>query len=150
MFMISLSISTVGNLSSTRSKLGREDIKWQELLAHFRLVQGRHEKARRQALGTDTTPFAGFSINERPPANPPPPAATSTPVLRPPIRRKVTGEPARPPSRTSGVLSPLNPKARSGLLASSLANAHAPTSPTLPGQAQGKQPPRTLTLNRKS
>ena len=142
------------NLSSTRSKLGREDIKWPELFAHFRLVQGRHEKARRQALGTDTTtPFAGFSVNERPPANAAPvpgPAATSTPALRPPMRRKVTGEPVRPPSRTSGVLSPLNPKARSGLLASSLANAHPPTSPTLPGQAQGKQAPRTLTLNRKS
>ena len=33
--------------------MGREDIKWQELLQHFRFVQARHEKARRQAMGTD-------------------------------------------------------------------------------------------------
>ncbi|TFY64489.1 hypothetical protein EVJ58_g2597 [Rhodofomes roseus] len=145
--------STVASISSTRSKLGRDDIKWQELLSHFRMVQGRHEKARRQALGTDTTPFAGFTMNEKPATNGP---TTSTPAapssLRPQIRRKVTGGegPARPPSRSSGVLSPLNPKARaqSGLLASNL--AHPPTSPTLSAQAQMKQPPRTLTLNKKS
>ncbi|KAH9833697.1 ARM repeat-containing protein [Rhodofomes roseus] len=145
--------STVASISSTRSKLGRDDIKWQELLSHFRMVQGRHEKARRQALGTDTTPFAGFTMNEKPATNGP---TTSTPAapssLRPQIRRKVTGGegPARPPSRSSGVLSPLNPKARaqSGLLASNL--AHPPTSPTLSAQAPMKQPPRTLTLNKKS
>ncbi|KZT71480.1 ARM repeat-containing protein [Daedalea quercina L-15889] len=142
--------STVTSISSTRSKLGREDIKWQELLSHFRLVQGRHEKARRQALGTDTTPFAGFSVNDKPTNGPTmsTPAAPSS--LRPQIRRKVTGGegPARPPSRTSGVLSPLNPKARTqnGLLASTL--GAPPISPTLP--TQGRQPPRTLTLNRKS
>ncbi|KAH9938004.1 ARM repeat-containing protein [Fomitopsis serialis] len=131
--------STVASISSTRSKLGREDIKWQELLSHFRMVQGRHEKARRQALGTDTTPFAGFTVNDKPTTNGP---TTSTPAapssLRPQIRRKVTGGegPARPPSRSSAVLSPLNPKARaqSGLLASNL--AHPPTSPTFPAQTQ--------------
>lgn len=36
---------------ATRSKLAREDIKWQELLQHFRSVQAKHEKARRLALG---------------------------------------------------------------------------------------------------
>ncbi|WVF68911.1 hypothetical protein IAT40_003684 [Kwoniella sp. CBS 6097] len=40
--------------SATRSKLGnKEEIKWQELLSHFRSVQARHEKARRQLHSTD-------------------------------------------------------------------------------------------------
>nr|XP_031864289.1 uncharacterized protein CI109_000202 [Kwoniella shandongensis]KAA5531361.1 hypothetical protein CI109_000202 [Kwoniella shandongensis] len=40
--------------STTRSKLGtKEEIKWQELLSHFRAVQARHEKARRQLHSTD-------------------------------------------------------------------------------------------------
>jgi len=35
--------------AATRSKLvGKDEIKWQELLSHFRSVQARHEKARRQ------------------------------------------------------------------------------------------------------
>ncbi|WVQ80690.1 hypothetical protein IAT38_002795 [Cryptococcus sp. DSM 104549] len=38
---------------SARSKLGKEEVKWQELLAHFRKVQDRHEKARRQLHSTD-------------------------------------------------------------------------------------------------
>ncbi|WVQ96426.1 hypothetical protein IAU59_003531 [Kwoniella sp. CBS 9459] len=39
---------------ATRSKLGnKEEIKWQELLSHFRSVQARHEKARRQLHSTD-------------------------------------------------------------------------------------------------
>ncbi|TFY76603.1 hypothetical protein EWM64_g7407, partial [Hericium alpestre] len=46
---------------STRSKLAREEIKWGELLSHFRAVQIKHEKARRAALGgnldiSDTLP----------------------------------------------------------------------------------------------
>ena len=33
-----------------RSKLGREEIKWQELLLHFRQVQVKHEKAKAEAV----------------------------------------------------------------------------------------------------
>lgn len=142
--------STVGNISSTRSKLGREDIKWQELLSHFRSVQARHERARRQALGSDSVSFPGFPDIDKP-SNPPPAATPAAPSsTRPTIRRKVTGEvPVRPPSRSGGALSPLNPRARgqTGLISSSL--AHPPASPTLVPQTQMKQP-RTLTLNKKS
>ncbi|ORY25662.1 vacuolar protein 14 C-terminal Fig4p binding-domain-containing protein [Naematelia encephala] len=44
--------------SATRSKLGgKDEIKWQELLSHFRAVQNRHEKARRQLgdLGSNSS-----------------------------------------------------------------------------------------------
>ncbi|OXC65177.1 hypothetical protein AYX13_05657 [Cryptococcus neoformans] len=37
----------------TRSKIGKDEIRWQELLSHFRNVQNRHEKARRQLNSTD-------------------------------------------------------------------------------------------------
>ncbi|KAG5350482.1 hypothetical protein C0989_010837 [Termitomyces sp. Mn162] len=50
---------------STRSKLAREEIKWQDLLLHFRTVQAKHEKARRQAMGTDTTSYSDFLDHEK-------------------------------------------------------------------------------------
>ncbi|OBZ70045.1 Protein VAC14 [Grifola frondosa] len=141
--------SSVGNLSSTRSKLGREDIKWQELLSHFRSVQAKHEKARRQALGTDTPSLSGLLNGDKPatPAPVAPPAASSIP---PPTRRKVAGaEALRPPSRTGGMLSPLNPRSRgqSGLSASIV--GQPPLSPTLPAQNQSKAR-RALSLSRKT
>lgn len=40
------------NVSMTRSKIvgsNREDLKWNELLIHFKVVQGKHERARRAA-----------------------------------------------------------------------------------------------------
>ncbi|KAI0776216.1 ARM repeat-containing protein [Trametes elegans] len=158
--------SSVGNLSSTRSKLGREDIKWQELLQHFRTVQIKHEKARRQALGgADSTPYPPYQFAngaDKPPTPPSGSAAGSgsgsggTMVSVPTqTRRKVTGGdgPLRPPSRSSGVLSPLNPKARvQSALANSVTGGGAggqqpPTSPT--GQTQSKMR-RTLSLSRKT
>ena len=98
---------------STRSKLGREDIKWQELLSHFRLVQGRHEKARRQAMGGDVSSFSDFGDSEKTSDaghSVGPPASTTAPG-RPPVRRKVTGD-FTPGIPRLGVLSPLNPRAR--------------------------------------
>ncbi|KAH9943223.1 ARM repeat-containing protein [Epithele typhae] len=146
--------STVGNLSSTRSKLGREDIKWQELLQHFRTVQMKHEKARRQALGTDVTSFTSYSytngIDGSKPS--PPTSAGTTASQRPGVRRKMTGEgPVRPPSRSGGVLSPLNPKSRVGA-AAVLPGPQPPASPTTAAsqaQAQAKVK-RALSLSRKS
>jgi len=119
---------------STRSKIGRDEIKWQDLLLHFRTVQSKHEKARRQALGTDTMPFTGFSDSEK--ANEPPVGVGRAPGIRPPMRRKVTGEFAPTPTPApprSGVLSPLNPRARgqTGLLTS--------TNPTPATPAAGTQ-----------
>ncbi|KAI0080789.1 ARM repeat-containing protein [Panus rudis PR-1116 ss-1] len=163
--------SSISNISATRSKLGREDIKWNELLQHFRVVQNKHEKARRQALGTDDVSpiaeFSGPSSSSSSSTNP-----TGTPGTRPPMRRKVTGSgdsvattgsagsgaaTARPPSRA---LSPLNPRARvggqSGLsaaLAGQGVGANAqPTSPTTAtAQLQMQQKSstkRTLSLSK--
>ena len=149
----------VGNLSSTRSKLGREDIKWQELLQHFRAVQVRHEKARRQALGTDTTSFTAYPYpNGAESAKPPTPPSGSGvgPVPHvPPGRRKVTGDgpnSMRPPSRTGGMLSPLNPKARiqSGLANNVVASSQPPGSPTGPTTQLQSKVKRTLSLSRKT
>ncbi|KAI0057608.1 ARM repeat-containing protein [Artomyces pyxidatus] len=123
---------------STRSKLVRDEIKWAELLSHFRAVQAKHERARRQALGS------------------PPDISSTLPSInvsaeRPAARRRVTGpgelpqpvlpSPLSPPSR-SGALSPLNPRARvqGGLMASTV---------TAQGQVAGK-PKRGLSLNRKT
>ncbi|KAI0375893.1 ARM repeat-containing protein [Pilatotrama ljubarskyi] len=147
-FLNVASKSTVGNLSSTRSKLGREDIKWQELLQHFRTVQIRHEKARRQALGgTDSPssfpPYAYTNGADKPPTPPSGPAASAPGVgggtVPATTRRKVTGGegPLRPPSRSGGgVLSPLNPKAR---VQSALANSLG-AGGTAAGAGQGQGP----------
>jgi len=117
--MISRSVGTL----ATRSKIGRDEIKWQELLQHFRLIQAKHEKARRQALGTDSTAYPDFSEADK--AIDRPSAAAIGPggeksgrpvtVGRTPMRRRVTGEiPLNPAiaSGRSGALSPLNPRAR--------------------------------------
>lgn len=122
---------------STRSKIGRDEIKWQELLLHFRSVQAKHEKARRQALGADTLP--GFSEMEKSVES----AGTgertgrTSTVGRAPLRRRVTGElpPITggpfPSAPRSGVLSPLNPKARVQNMTATLSNTALST--------QGKQ-----------
>jgi len=144
---------TAASSISTRSKMARDEIKWGELLSHFRTVQSKHEKARRQAMGTLSemgTSFPSMSA----------PADRDPPSSRPPVRRRVTGSgdppPAqtsstsgsstsaqgRPPSRTGGMLSPLNPRSRvqaSGLLPSGIASPSAPA-----GQAAGTKPKRGL------
>jgi vacuole morphology and inheritance protein 14 len=144
---------------NSRSKIGREDIKWQELLLHFRSIQAKHEKARRQALGTETTPFSGFSATNSDKLG----EALKSPVpsSRPPLRRKVTGPTSdqvltvnnipNAVQHRPGVLSPLNPRARgsTGMLASALSGGGQPVSPTSgAGQQAGKQK-RTLSLSRK-
>jgi len=92
--------------------MGRDEIKWQELLAHFRSIQAKHEKARRQAMGTDGSPVLGALPDEK--------LADTTErpgrVIRPPMRRRVTGDVSLPPSLApnsssrTGALSPLNPQ----------------------------------------
>ncbi|KAJ7437789.1 vacuolar protein 14 C-terminal Fig4p binding-domain-containing protein [Mycena galericulata] len=153
--------SSMGAMSGTRSKIGRDEIKWQELLLHFRSIQSKHEKARRQALGTDASAFSsGLSDSDMSEERPGRPSGS-----RPGVRRKVTGDinvgvPAAvapgPLSARSGVLSPLNPRARgqSGLLASAViaqtGPGAAPPSPaTLLAQQTQKQR-RTIGLGRKS
>ncbi|KAF8622054.1 hypothetical protein AX15_007205 [Amanita polypyramis BW_CC] len=135
--------STVGTIT-TRSKFGRDDIKWQELLHHFRSVQARHEKARRQQFGADSTPFSEFPDGDK---SGEPLAAGLTserigrPTSRPPMRKKVTGEVSAStvpvPTLRSGALSPLNPRAR-------LQNGPSPTPPvnttTVLAQVQKRRP----------
>lgn len=114
---------TISNVSSTRSKLGREDIKWSELLSHFRAVQNRHEKARRQSSGeADISPVSEFSslgaIELKPaPGGGGTNAGVNGAAARPAVRRRVTGASERPPSRA---LSPLNPRSTGRALASAL------------------------------
>jgi vacuole morphology and inheritance protein 14 len=137
----------------------KEEIRWQELAAHFRAVQAKHEKARRQAAGGDmSAPFADYpTLEERE-------REREAGSLSPPlgmsgaggagsgagaggsgggrsgsgsgsgsgIKRKGDGPaPLVIPSR-AGALSPLNPRARgSGLLASALGGGKVrPTSPS--------------------
>jgi vacuole morphology and inheritance protein 14 len=124
-----------------RSKLARDEIEWPELLAHFRTVQTRHERARRTALGSapDISSTLPSSLPERPVT-----------------RRRVTGVGDVPALATSGpsvgtggpsngqprALSPLNPRARvQGGVATTL---------TAQGQVLGTRPKRGLSLVRKT
>ncbi|KAH9482513.1 Protein VAC14-like protein [Psilocybe cubensis] len=152
--------SNAGSVSG-RSKLGRDEIKWQDLLLHFRTVQARHEKARRQALGNDNSPITGFP-EDRIGETPDKVGKVASPGARPPMRRRVTGDVSMPniipmppaPSR-AGALSPLNPKSRgAGGLTSLMGSNNVPNlSPNLnPAAAltlaqKQRRPP--LELNRK-
>lgn len=166
--------SNVSNVSATRSKLGREEIKWGELLSHFRNVQNKHEKARRLATGSNDQEPSVFSLPGSGPfmgggadrENRDSIASSVSTVngntSRPGMRRRVTGgaEPpalARPPSRT---LSPLNPRRgsnstltqpsglRDSMTSTATITPAAPTSPTFSNNQ--RQPKRTLSLSRKT
>ncbi|KAL0580708.1 hypothetical protein V5O48_001266 [Marasmius crinis-equi] len=154
--------SNVGAMSN-RSKLTRDDIKWQELLQHFRSVQSRHEKARRQALGADATSFPGFYEFDRQ-SDQGDKAGRPTPV-RPGIRRKATGTgdisiatsnassssapvqvPSAPYSPRAGALSPLNPRARNN------GATNGPSTPLNPSAIltqQAQKQKRMISLTRK-
>ncbi|KZP20135.1 ARM repeat-containing protein [Athelia psychrophila] len=143
--------SAAGSMAS-RSKIGRDDIKWQELLLHFRSVQGKHEKARRTALGAETAPFSGFSGNsgdKTGESSATGAGRTATGTLNPPrpqIRRRITGNETLVPNiPPRNVLSPLNPRrGQAGYLPSAL----GPQSPTSaqPGKAQ----PRVMNVSKKA
>ncbi|KAI5120665.1 hypothetical protein M0805_006954 [Coniferiporia weirii] len=136
---------------SGRSKLGRtEEIKWQELLTHFRTVQLRHEKSRR---GEESSAAIYVERNEKPGT------VNGAGPSRPALRRRVTGSEGLPPaglnsssgqsggsaaSGRSGLLSPLNPRrvaSPSALLgfAAQQSAAPRPKSPSPAVQAQGRQ-----------
>lgn len=128
-------------MSSTRSKLGREDIKWQELMQYFRSVQAKHEKARRLALGAELSPLSELLASDQSTSQH---SSNSSSASRPPMRRKVTGGPdvqMRPQSRTGNVLSPLNPRARQ--------NGLAPLQPMSPPGAFPSQKQNRLGLGKK-
>jgi vacuole morphology and inheritance protein 14 len=150
-----MTTNTIANVvASSRSKIGREDIKWQDLFTHFRNVQAKHEKARRTGMGGNPGPLLdGYSTSNA--------AAGGGGGGRPPVRRRVTGDAplASPgmsavatPTRGSGALSPLNPRARTaasnGLMnALSGGNPGRPMSPnSLLNQQRAK---RGLSITRK-
>ncbi|KAG2337144.1 hypothetical protein BDR05DRAFT_1005281 [Suillus weaverae] len=84
------------NPIASRSKLGRDEIKWQELLNHFRALQSKHEKARRLSASPNTS--LTICVDNKkgkqkatpaapPPAAPPPaPPPPSPPLALPPPR----------------------------------------------------------------
>ena len=143
----------MGSVATSRSKLIRDEIKWQDLLVHFRSVQAKHEKARRVGLGGNPGPLLdGYSVSGT--------AATGN---RPSARRRVTGDAPLPQlaplptssqvgGRSAGALSPLNPRARAGTgnpLTGTLGGGQSPR-PTSPNpmlaQQRGK---RGLSITRK-
>ncbi|KIM29482.1 hypothetical protein M408DRAFT_328738 [Serendipita vermifera MAFF 305830] len=144
--------STVNVVANSRSKMARDEIKWQDLFAHFRSVQAKHEKARRVGLGGSPGPLLdGYSV----------PSGSGS-SGRPPARRRVTGDAQPPPhpagvpasaqlnSRGTGALSPLNPRARSGAgnaLMGALGGGSRPMSPnSMLAQQRGK---RAMSITRK-
>ncbi|EJD53971.1 ARM repeat-containing protein [Auricularia subglabra TFB-10046 SS5] len=108
--------------ASARSKIIKEDIKWQDLLNHFRAVQVKHEKSRRMDFNSSSgngpslgdSAFTGTTERTE--------RSYMSNGSRPTSRRRVTGEsvqmPLPPPIDTGGrarppALSPLNPIAQS-------------------------------------
>ncbi|KAH7103072.1 ARM repeat-containing protein [Auriculariales sp. MPI-PUGE-AT-0066] len=106
--------------ASARSKMttnNKEEIKWQDLLTHFRVVQAKHEKARRQESGGGDGPFASSFTSSN--------GVNGAQPMRPNPRRRSTNEtaasaggpprdfiPAARPPPMALALSPLNPRAR--------------------------------------
>ncbi|KAG8757376.1 hypothetical protein FRC11_004590 [Ceratobasidium sp. 423] len=117
--------STVASQVANRSKVARDEIKWQELLSHFRSVQAKHEKARRRDLAIEPE----FSF-----IDPIESDRTQVSSSRPMMRRKVSSQPGDMPTNRQGALSPLNPR-RGGLLGSAVSAIGGvgvrPSSPTL-------------------
>ena len=152
----------MGTISSTRSKLGREDIKWQELLQYFRSVQAKHEKARRQNLGTDSSPLSELLANDRDRTSPassqagPPGFGAGKNVGGGLGRKRVMGQPGGgglsepgmmgPPSRSTA-LSPLNPRSRQNGLLGGGGTVPPQSPPSSGGPAQ--RPKRALSLVKK-
>ncbi|KAI0291604.1 vacuolar protein 14 C-terminal Fig4p binding-domain-containing protein [Multifurca ochricompacta] len=117
-----------------------DEIKWPELLAHFRVVQTRHERARRAALGSAPDISATLRVPHFQSALP----ATArhgtwggSRSTGPSSLSSSTASNGRP-----GALSPLNPRARvQGGVATTL---------TAQGQVLGARPKRGLSLVRKA
>ncbi|CAE6433287.1 unnamed protein product [Rhizoctonia solani] len=124
--------STVATQVANRTKVTRDEIKWQELLSHFRAVQAKHEKARRRDLAIEPE----FSFMDQTESDRSQPSS-----VRPNMRRKPSQPNDVPTGRPSGPLSPLNPK-RGGILGSAISNASAsgrPLSPTAAARDRGRK-----------
>ena len=162
----------MSTIASSRSKVAREEIKWQELFNHFRAVQAKHEKTRRMGDGSAGPLLDGYQEK------------------RPAARRKTTSEGmgmgmgvGSPTSSSVGslpprALSPLNPRSSAqrqqaslgmgggmagmggqanGLLLTALGGGVSAgavgqpraMSPTLINAQKGRPMPRGLNLGRK-
>lgn len=147
--------STVSAAISSRSKATRDEIKWAELLSHFRAVQNKHEKARRRDLATEPE----FSFVD--PELERPQSSTNSSYNgsgRPVVRRKAS-QPSDVPqtgSSRQGALSPLNP--RRGLLVSAISaatggsnrdSAPRPLSPTLAARDKNRKATGSLASSKK-
>ncbi len=139
---------------------GREDIKWQELLSHFRSVQAKHEKSRRvsqgltdgssTAFGSGTGPSTGGTIlsgfmtaSEKTMA-----LSTGSPT-RPLVRRKVTNTGGGSGDMTVRAPSgSLGPVLGSGGVGMSLLNAGGP-SPLNPSLNTSTGPPAVALMGGK-
>jgi vacuole morphology and inheritance protein 14 len=128
----------------SRSKIGREEIKWQDLLQHFRAVQSKHEKARRQAHGLDHSPFPEFDKASESSGHGDKGVKAGGRI---PMRRRVTGgdlsapsAPMLPPAVPSraGALSPLNPKRTGTALSGS--SASGSVGPALTAAQKARRP----------
>jgi len=128
---------------ATRSKLARDEIKWPELLAHFRTVQTRHERARRAALGSApdiSSTLPSSALPERPVARRRGTGVGDVPALATTSGSSVgTGGPSNGQPRA---LSPLNPRAR--------VQSGVATTLTAQGQVLGARSKRGLSLVRKT
>ncbi|CAE7233428.1 unnamed protein product [Rhizoctonia solani] len=135
--------STVATQVANRStKITRDEIKWQELLSHFRSVQAKHEKARRRDLAIEPE-FSFIDPNE---------SDRMQGTNRPMMRRKVSSQPSdMPTGRQGGALSPLNPKR--GLLGSAVSAIGGvggrPASPTLASRDKNRRSTAPITGGKK-
>ncbi|KAJ9094847.1 hypothetical protein QFC19_007776 [Naganishia cerealis] len=112
------------NVATTRSKIAaRDEIKWEDMLRHFRVVQNRHEKARRLAQmgeGGQFQTVTGFNFASGSTSNSPLPGTGVGSNLTSTTKRKTLGGSVRKDiahgttnsgsKPQSSVLSPLNPR----------------------------------------
>ena len=136
-------VSPVATRSELARKLARDEIKWPELLAHFRAVQTRHERARRVALGSAPDISATLPSSALPERPVPRRRVTGLgEVPAPPTSSGTSASSSGPSNGRPGALSPLNPRARvQGGVATTL---------TAQGQVLGARPKRGLSLVRKT
>ncbi|GHJ88688.1 hypothetical protein NliqN6_5090 [Naganishia liquefaciens] len=117
------------SVATTRSKIAsRDEIKWEDLLRHFRAVQNKHEKARRLAQMGDSGQLqsvGGFHFASGSTTSSPFGGTGSQPTGSSLTKRKVPGAAIRKESgnnstnsgsktQSGSVLSPLNPKRGAG------------------------------------
>ncbi|ORX37306.1 vacuolar protein 14 C-terminal Fig4p binding-domain-containing protein [Kockovaella imperatae] len=143
------SVSTTSNVvAAARSKFTKDEIKWQELLSHFRSVQARHEKARRQLHSVEmgTLGSVHYSSPSQTFISAPSTAAVGSSSQIPKmatVRKKGAG-PMTPGPSTSGLsgprsssgLSSLNPRRGGAMSSTGLSSGTNGTSERISGERE--------------